>query len=197
MRTLKLLLMLIVVAAGAMAQRAIPLDPENDVKVAFRKGAVVVTVPEGAHLKKGFMEVTLKSKSGTLKVGPLPQATEVDELNEPIWHGAVRIPLLGEGLSGTVVLEVQYQPCTEGDGGVCYPPTSQVIRVQAAEIPGVKVASVAADGAVVGKAEAPAAEAKNEVPKTITAMPATPVAPKHDGLALALDRKSTCLNSSH
>jgi thiol:disulfide interchange protein DsbD len=188
MRFLKLLFIALFLAAGAWAQRAIHLDPEQDVKVAFQKGAVVVSVPEGAHLKKSFMAVTLKSKSGTLTVGALPKTTGVDELGDPVWHGSVRIPITGEGLTGTVELEVQYQPCTEGEGGVCFPPTSQTLKVKAAEIPGAKAevksgipATLALESTAPAAAVSPVA-----VPQPQSnGMPA-PVAPQNQGLILSL-----------
>ncbi len=142
MRTLKLLFLAMLMAVGAWAQRAPHLDPETDVKIGFQKGAVVVSVPEGAHLKKSFMEVTLKSKPGSLRVGPLPKTTGVDELGDPVWHGTVRIPVLGEGLAGTAELDVQYQPCTEGEGGVCFPPTTRTLKVKASDIPAAKAPEI-------------------------------------------------------
>lgn len=186
MRTLKLLFLALFLTVGVWAQRAIHLDPESDVKVSLQKGAVVVSVPEGAHLKKSFMTVALKSKPGSLKAGPLPAATGVDELNEPIWQGSVRIPLLGEGLTGTVELEVQYQPCTEGEGGVCYPPTVQTLKVKAADIPAAKATAVPGEVKAEPQVQAPAVEAKVEAPKQATAAPVPPVAPKHEGLLLSL-----------
>jgi len=186
MRTLKLFLLALFMTVGVWAQRAINLDPESDVKVSLQKGAVVVSVPEGAHLKKSFMAVSLKSKPGSLKVGPLPAATGVDELNEPIWQGSVRIPLLGEGLTGTVELEVQYQPCTEGEGGVCYPPTAQILKVKATEIPAAKATGILGEAKVEPQVQAPSVEAKVDAPKQATTAPVPPVAPKREGLLLSL-----------
>ena len=186
MRTLKLLFLALFLTVGVWAQRAINLDPESDVKVSLQKGAVVVSVPEGAHLKKSFMAVTLKSKPGSLKAGPLPAATGVDELNEPIWQGSVRIPLLGEGLTGTVELEVQYQPCTEGEGGVCYPPTVQMLKVKAAEIPVAKATEVPGEVKAEPQVQTPAVEAKVAAPKQATAAPVPSAAPRHEGLLLSL-----------
>jgi thiol:disulfide interchange protein DsbD len=144
---LKRILLLLLAALPVAGQRAPKLDPEADVSVAFRKGAVVVQAPEGAHLKAQFMEVKLAEGTpgakpqGKLIVGPLPKPNGKDELDEGIWHGSVRIPVKGEGLAGAVELEVTYQPCTEGEGGVCYPPTHQRLTVKASEIPASAVAS--------------------------------------------------------
>ncbi len=147
-------------AVTAWAQRADPsFDPVKDVPLRFEKGAVVVTVPVGAHLKASFMDIGKKAGLGTLKMGKLPPTTAKDELGDGIWHGSVRVPMSGEGLSGTVTLQVTYQPCTEGEGGVCYPPTTRSLEVKASEIP---VAVPAAKPAVlpVEKAvEAPKVEA--------------------------------------
>ncbi|MBI1751225.1 MAG: thioredoxin family protein [Acidobacteria bacterium] len=110
-------------------------EPDKDVRIAFKKGAVVITVPTGAHLKKSFTGVILTSKSGHLEVGPLPKADAKDELDEDIYHGTIAIPVAGQGLAGEVSLDVQYQPCTEGTGGTCFPPTTQSLKVNASDIP--------------------------------------------------------------
>jgi thiol:disulfide interchange protein DsbD len=124
-------------ALGAQGHRS--FDPELDVKVALVKGSVVVTFPEGAHLKAAFMEVALKPGTpGTLKVGPLPPTTAKDELGDGIWHDRVAIPLAGEGLPKTVDLVVTYQPCTEGVGGICFQPADRTLTVDAAAIPPIK-----------------------------------------------------------
>ena len=155
-------------------------DPERDVNVVYRKGAVVLTVPQGAHLKAQFMEITLKKgQAGTLKVGPLPPTRDKDELDEGIWHDRVAIPIAGEGLKGDVDLVVEYQPCTEGQGGVCFPPTDRILKVKASEIPG-SVAAVkapAAPEAALGKAApgpaAPEAGLPNPAgPQALAAAPA-------------------------
>ncbi|HJV37845.1 MAG TPA: protein-disulfide reductase DsbD domain-containing protein, partial [Geothrix sp.] len=132
MRFLKSLFCSVLLAATAWAQKADPsFDAIKSVSLAFQKGAVVLTVPPGAHLKASFMEVAKKGGAGTLKVGPLPATDAQDEIGDGVWHGTVRIPLRGEGLSGTVKLEVTYQPCTEGEGGVCFPPTTRTLEVKA------------------------------------------------------------------
>lgn len=117
------------------AQQARSLNPLTDVSLAFRNGAVVVEAPAGVHLKAAFMEVKLRSgTAGRIDVGPLPPTQAKDELGEGIWRGPVVIPVKGQGLSGMVELLVTYQPCTEGDGGVCYPPTDRVLTVQAEDL---------------------------------------------------------------
>ena len=132
-------------AVTAWAQRADPsFDPLKDVSLRFEQGAVVVGVPAGAHLKASFMEVAKKAGPGTLKMGKLPPTMAKDEIGDGIWHGQVRVPVSGEGLSGTVTLLVTYQPCTEGEGGVCYPPTTRPLEVKAADIPVSVLAAVAA-----------------------------------------------------
>jgi len=111
-------------------------DPDQDVAVALQAGSVVVTVPPGAHLKAAFMTVALKPGTpGSLKTGPLPPTTAKDELGDGIWHGRVAIPVAGAGLPPAVDLVVTYQPCTEGEGGTCYPPKDRTLRVSSADIP--------------------------------------------------------------
>ena len=112
-------------------------DPERNVELAFREGAVLLTVPRGAHLKAAFMEVTLEPGTpGTLKAGPLPPPTAQDELGDGIWRDQVAIPLAGKGLPPSVELAVTYQPCTEGPGGVCFAPIVRKLVVPSREIPG-------------------------------------------------------------
>ncbi|NTV74476.1 MAG: hypothetical protein HGA66_09740, partial [Holophaga sp.] len=125
--------------AGALAMPA-AAQGEPAVQVAFRQGAVVITVPKGTHIKASFTEVTLASKPGAIEVGPLPKADAKDELNDDVYHGTVRIPVTGAGLKGEVALDVQFQACTEGAGGNCFPPTTKTIKVQASEIPAGKAA---------------------------------------------------------
>lgn len=181
MRILKIVLCSLLLAAGAWAQKADPtFDAIKSVGLAFQKGAVVLTVPEGAHLKASFMEVVKKSGSGTLKAGPLPATDAKDEIGDGIWHGTVRIPLRGEGLSGTVKLEVTYQPCTEGEGGVCFPPTTRVLEVKASEIPGGAPAAVAPEKPAVSPVE------QAVVPPVAAPVPASAPAPTHEGLLWSL-----------
>ncbi len=158
MRALKSWLLAFAGAAVVLAQGG--FDPVKSVTVRFEKGAVVATAPEGAHLKAAFMKVVKAEGPGTLTAGPLPKGTDVDELDEAIWRGPVRIPVKGTGLQGDVALKVTYQPCTEGVGGVCYPPTTVTLTVKATDIP-------------VAKGEAPK---PTEAPKAVEAAKPTEVA---------------------
>ena len=168
MRVLTTLVLSLCLAVVAWAQRADPgFDPVKDVSLRFEQGAVVVAVPEGAHLKASFMAVEKKAGPGTLKLGKLPPTTAKDELGDGIWHGQVKLPVSGAGLSGTVTLAVTYQPCTEGEGGVCYPPTTRVLSVKAAEIPAVKPA----EGAPVLPIEKASEGVKVEAAPVVAATP--------------------------
>ncbi|HEU4950957.1 MAG TPA: cytochrome c biogenesis protein CcdA [Holophagaceae bacterium] len=122
----------------ARAQGA--FNPATSVKLGFDHGAVVVTAPAGSHLKAAFMKVVKADGPGRIELGPLTPTNAQDELGDPIWHGTVRIPVKGEGLRGPVTLKVTYQPCTEGTGGVCYPPTTRDLTVDAAAIPPIAAA---------------------------------------------------------
>ncbi|WP_306598200.1 protein-disulfide reductase DsbD [Geothrix sp. 21YS21S-2] len=166
--------LLLMACSAVQAQSLKGFDPERDVQVVLRKGAVVVTVPQGAHLKASFMSVALKEGAkGTLKAGPMPPTREKDELGDGIWHDRVVIPVAGEGLKGDVELVVEYQPCTEGQGGVCFPPTDKVLKVKATEIPALAgKAPAAADPAPV-----PPAEAKAPAPPAPAPAPAASPAP--------------------
>ncbi|HJW09248.1 MAG TPA: cytochrome c biogenesis protein CcdA [Holophagaceae bacterium] len=171
----KMTLMLLA-AAGMLcsaAQRAPGLDPRKDIGLAFQKGAVVLTVPEGAHLKAAFMKVEKQAGAGTLTAGPLPATDGVDELGDPVWHGTVRIPLKGDGAAGTITLAVTYQPCTEGEGGVCYAPTTRTLDVDGAQIPRAKAAKAPEAKAAESKAAASAAAE----PRPVEPKAAEPTAP--------------------
>jgi len=133
MRLLKLWAALLAVLP-ALAQG--PFNPKENVALRFERGAVVVEAPAGAHLKRSFMKVEKLEGPGRLEVGTIPEGNAKDELGDAIWHGPVAVPVKGEGLSGEVTLQVTYQPCTEGEGGVCYPPTKRTLKVKASEIPG-------------------------------------------------------------
>ena len=119
--------------AGVLLAGA-PFDPVKDVGVALQGGAVVLTVPAGAHLKAAFMSVALRpGTAGTLRTS-LPPTDAKDELGDGIWHGRVAIPLSAEGVPDQLALVVTYQPCTEGAGGVCFPPKERILQVDAASI---------------------------------------------------------------
>ena len=119
-------------------------DPDRDVAIAWQAGAVRLTVPQGAHLKAAFMTVALKPGTpGELKTGPLPPTDAKDELGDGVWHGQVAVPVSGTGLPPAVDLVVTYQPCTEGVGGVCYPPRDRTLRVSAADLGAVPAAPAA------------------------------------------------------
>ncbi|WP_257310658.1 protein-disulfide reductase DsbD family protein [Geothrix fuzhouensis] len=190
MRSLTTLLLSLLLTAVAWAQRAdASFDAVKSVNVAFQKGVVVLTVPAGAHLKASFMEVTKKGGPGRLKVGPLPATDAKDEIGDGIWHGTVRIPLRGEGLSGTVKLDVTYQPCTEGEGGVCFPPTTRTLEVKASEIPAAAPTAVVAEKPAVSpveKAAEPAVPAASSSPTAQAAAPAPAPTSTHDGLIWSL-----------
>jgi thiol:disulfide interchange protein DsbD len=184
MRILTQFFLSLSLAVAAWAQRADPgFDPVKDVSLRFEKGAVVVTVPAGAHLKASFMGIAKKAGPGTLKMGKLPPTVAKDELGDGIWHGTVKVPVSGEGLSGSVTLQVTYQPCTEGEGGVCYPPTTRPLVVKASDIPAAKLAA-GPPVLSLGKAqEEPKVEATaaQSVPLAQTAAPAP-----NTGLLLSL-----------
>ncbi len=163
-------LLLAVFALPLLAQGS--FDPATSVTLAFDKGAIVVTAPAGAHLKAAFMQVVKTGGPGTLTLGPMTPTNAQDELGDPIWHGTVRIPLKGEGLSGTVKVAVTYQPCTEGTGGVCYPPTTRELSVPAAAISGGKATPA---GAAAVSAVLPTAPPV--VLPTILAAPTLPTSP--------------------
>ena len=175
MRALTAFFLSLSLAVAAWGQRAdAAFDPVKDVSLRFEKGAVVVTVPEGAHLKASFMDVTKQVGPGTLKMGKLPPTTAKDELGDGIWHGSVRVPVSGAGLSGTVTLQVTYQPCTEGEGGVCYPPTTRSLEVKASEIP-VSALSAASAEKSAGKLLIPSSGKAEERPKAEAPVGSAPV----------------------
>ena len=132
----------------ALAQGA--FNPKESVALRFEKGAVVVEAPKGAHLKRSFMKVEKLDGPGRIEAGPIPEGNAQDELGDAIWRGPVAVPVKGEGLSGDVTLQVTYQPCTEGEGGVCFPPTKRTLTVKASDIPGMDGKPAPANGSPVG-----------------------------------------------
>ncbi|MDR3684529.1 MAG: cytochrome c biogenesis protein CcdA [Geothrix sp.] len=192
MRVLASFFLSLALAVAAWAQRADPsFDPLKDVGLRFERGAVVLTVPEGAHLKASFMEVAKKAGPGTLKMGPLPPTTAKDELGDGVWHGSVRVPVSGTGLAGTVTLQVTYQPCTEGEGGVCYAPTTRPLEVKASDIPAAATTAVPAEKPAVSPVEKKEVVTKVEAvtsaaPSVSMAQTAPAPAPERSGLIWSL-----------
>ncbi|HEX9009538.1 MAG TPA: protein-disulfide reductase DsbD domain-containing protein [Holophagaceae bacterium] len=111
-------------------------DPAVDVALTAVPGGLRVALPAGAHLKQRTFKVMLASSQGRLAVGPLPPPSGRDEAGDPVWRGAVVIPLQGQGLPDPVSLAVTYQPCTEGPAGVCYLPQHRTVRARAADLEG-------------------------------------------------------------
>ncbi|MDR0498505.1 MAG: thioredoxin fold domain-containing protein [Holophagales bacterium] len=110
-------------------------DPEKNVSVSLRNGAVLLNVPATAHATEIF--VALKPGSqGKLTVGALPPPSGIDSTGSSYWTGNVRIPVKGEGLKDPVVLVVSYMTCLEGEGGMCFPPVDKELTVKMADIPG-------------------------------------------------------------
>ncbi len=183
-------LLLAIFALPALAQSGAPssFDPMTSVTLAFTKGAVVVEAPAGSHLKAAFMKVEKPTGPGSITLGEMTPTNAKDELGDGIWHGPVRIPVKGEGLQGTVTLEVTYQPCTEGVGGVCYPPTTRELKVAASAIPALK-AMVKPETKEAPKADAPApvpAAAAPSRPVEVTVAPAQPPPAPQSGSLLWL-----------
>ena len=133
MRSARSLLALSLVSACALM--AASFDPEREIRIAFEQGTVVLVAPPGAHLKGRFLSVALVHGPGTLRVGALPPTQDRDEAGDPIYHGEVRLALTGIDLARDVELEVRYQPCTEGSGGVCFLPMVRRLRLDGMQIP--------------------------------------------------------------
>ena len=126
--TLRSLLCLVLLPIHLLA-----FDPAKDVRVRVEAGRLLLSCPAGAHLKQRGFKVVLRS-AGRLAVGPLPPATDRDEAGDPIWRGPVAVPLRGEDLADPVELSVTFQPCTEGEGGVCYLPQHRTVQAKAADL---------------------------------------------------------------
>jgi thioredoxin:protein disulfide reductase len=187
MRILTQFFLSLSLAVSAWAQRADPgFDPVKDVSLRFEQGAVVVTVPAGAHLKASFMEVAKKAGPGALNMGRLPPTTAKDELGDGIWHGTVKVPVSGEGLSGRVTLQVTYQPCTEGEGGVCYPPTTRPLVVKATDIPSVTLTEKPQTSPSEKAQEMPKVEALVPPGPAVSVAQTVPAVPARTGLLLSL-----------
>lgn len=102
-------------------------DPVKDVTITYSKGILKLSSPAGAHLKVAHFKVVLKGP-GSLKVGPLPAPTGMDDAGDLIWRGSIAVPLAVTGVSESSLLEVTYQPCTEGAQGQCYLPLKRFLK---------------------------------------------------------------------
>jgi len=109
-------------------------DPERDVSVSFRDGAVVLGVPSVAHAN-GITVALKPGAPGRLSVGALPPPSGRDSLGGGYWTGEIKIRVRGEGLKDPVALVVSYMTCLEGEGGLCFPSADKELRVRAADIP--------------------------------------------------------------
>jgi len=106
-------------------------DPAKDIDIALHHGVLSLKVPKEVHLKQRFLKV--QTKVGVVTLGELPPASGKDEVGDPVWRGTVQVALHALGLKDPVELLVTYQPCTEGEGGVCYRPQHRTLVVKAAD----------------------------------------------------------------
>lgn len=102
-------------------------DPVKDVTITVSNGSLALSLPAGAHLKVAHFKVALKGP-GSLRVGPIPAPTGRDETGDPIWRGSIVVPLAVAGVDDSSLLEVTYQPCTEGPQGQCYLPLKRFLK---------------------------------------------------------------------
>jgi len=116
-----------------LLQAGTAFDPTKDMALSITRGVLAITVPRGVHLKARLFRVALLSR-GTLRLGPLPSATEQDEAGDPIWRGTVRVGLSGRDLETPVRLLITYQPCTEGPDGQCFLPVKRTLLVAPADL---------------------------------------------------------------
>jgi thioredoxin:protein disulfide reductase len=158
----------------------VSFNPEKDISISFSKGTLTLVAPPNSHLKQSFLRVELKSKPGLIKLGKLPPTDSKDEIGDGVWHGTVRIPVTGEGLKDPVELDVTYQPCTEGEGGVCFAPTTRTLKVKAADIPSASPAAKAGPPTSVPGAE------KAEAAGAVTAPASAPAPTGSQGLLWTL-----------
>jgi len=155
---------------GFLPIHAQDFNPEKDVKVTWRNGAVVLDVPSVAHASD--IAVFLKpGTQGKLNVDPLPLPSGADALGTSYWSGIIRIPVKGEGLKDPVVLVVSYMTCMEGEGGQCFPPVDKELRIRAKDISSDQPLSQEGNAA-----EDATQEATGQAEKTPTETAPTPVA---------------------
>ena len=177
MTLLRLLRALTLLTAPLLAQST-GFDPVKNVSVTFAKGVITVSSPPGTHLKQSFMSVELQSKGGKIVVGKMTPPNGKDELGDATWHGPVKIPVSGDGLKDPVELAVTYQPCTEGEGGVCFPPTTRTLTAKAADFPAAK-----AEAKEAVKAHEPVkVDAADAKPAPVATAPAPQPEPAPQGL---------------
>lgn len=110
-------------------------DPAKDVKIAYRDGHVLLDISPGGHISRQMLEMKVASGPGKVQFA-LPPASGKDDFGEGYYKGRVRVPITFEGLQGNTTLEVSYQACADGTGGVCFPPISQMLKIKADRIGG-------------------------------------------------------------
>ncbi len=126
----KTLVLFLLSASILLGQTQIEFRPVESIRIQQDENRIVIQTPPIAHLKKAFLKVESLEDPKAVRMGRLPKATEQDELGDDIYRQELILPLIFDTSASELELTVTYQPCTEGPGGICYPPTQQKIKVR-------------------------------------------------------------------
>lgn len=111
-------------------QAQVEFRPIESIRIEQNADRLVIQIPPKAHLKTTFLKVEALSSPQAIRMGTLPRASGQDELGDDIYRQELIWPIFFNTVEPELELTVTYQPCTEGPGGICYPPTQQKIKVR-------------------------------------------------------------------
>lgn len=111
-------------------QGQVEFRPIESIRIEQNGDRLVIQIPPKAHLKTTFLKVEALSSPQAIRMGALPRASGQDELGDDIYRQELIWPIFFNTVEPELELTVTYQPCTEGPGGICYPPTQQKIKVR-------------------------------------------------------------------
>ena len=117
-------------ASSLWGQVSVEFRPVESIRILQNQDRLVIQIPPKAHLKTTFLKVEALSSPQAIRMGELPKASGKDELGDNIYRQELIWPILFNTTETDLELTVTYQPCTEGPGGICYPPTQQKIKVR-------------------------------------------------------------------
>ena len=117
-------------ASSLWGQGSVEFRPVESIRILQNQDRLVIQIPPKAHLKTTFLKVEALSSPQAIRMGELPKASGKDELGDDIYRQELVWPILFNTTETDLELTVTYQPCTEGPGGICYPPTQQKVKVR-------------------------------------------------------------------
>lgn len=127
------LAVLVFLFTNLWGQTPTAFHPKTSIQIQQKEDRLVILIPPKTHLKTTFLKVESTSSPQAIRMGTLPPASGQDELGDDIYRQELIWPMLFNTSEPELEVTVTYQPCTEGPGGICYPPTQQKIKVRPVE----------------------------------------------------------------